>query len=136
MAGSTATCGLRQAAAPPVPGRIREAGAVGRQIYAPARVGAPVEAQHPAPARHRRVWSGTGSARLSGAKMEATRPSARRSASRYTARTVSAASIAASERVRRPADDRHPATASGDAQTVMSPRRASARSYAAQSRTA
>jgi hypothetical protein len=59
--------------------------------------------------------------------MEATRPLAWRSARRYTARTIRAASIAASEKVRRPASARHPATASGETQTVMSPRRASAR---------
>ncbi|WP_369127900.1 IS5 family transposase [Paracraurococcus ruber] len=37
--------------------------------------------------------------------------------------------------MRRPADERQPATASGEIQTVMSPRCVSARSYAAQSRT-
>ncbi len=45
------------------------------------------------------------------------------------------AAIAASEKVRRPVGARHPAITSGEAQTVMSPRRTSARSYAAQSRT-
>jgi hypothetical protein len=60
--------------------------------------------------------------------MGASRPSACRSASRKTARTISAALIAASENVRRPARVRHPAKTSGDTQTVMSSRRASARS--------
>jgi hypothetical protein len=74
---------------------------------------------HPAP---------RGRATPSSAKMDAIRPSACRSARRKTARTVGAAVIAASEKVRRPAGARRPATASGGTQTVMSPRRASARS--------
>jgi hypothetical protein len=60
--------------------------------------------------------------------MEPTRPSACRSASLYTALIVSVAAMAASEKVRRPAGARHPAIASSETQTVVSPRRASARS--------
>jgi hypothetical protein len=74
------------------------------------------------------VWSGTGSGTPSRPKIEAIRPSACRSARRKTARTISVAVIAASEKVRRPAGAHQPETASGETQTVTSPRRASARS--------
>jgi hypothetical protein len=128
LSGSTAMGSFRHLSQPAPGGHVTRRPVLSIARSSPQRASVRKSSRSVRPRRESVVWSRTGNATPRRAKMEAIRPSTCRSARRKTARTISMAAIAASEKVRRPAGARQLAPASGETQTVMSPRRASPRS--------